>query len=123
MKFDSLQFLEGVGPALENFHNIGGALENQLQMIMKNEGKKGETDQDVLIPKSDRDGASSNNGGADALMNTPGTQQDSILLAVNLFVTEDQTKQAVVILDHDWSKEVEKDPDSEAEQLSRIVTK
>jgi hypothetical protein len=124
-RFDALQFLEGVRPALENFHHIGGALENQLQMIMKNAGSKGGTDQDALTPPSGGGSALSDNGGAhaDASMNTPGTERDSILSAVRLFGTEDQTKQAVAILDHDWSKEAEKDPDSEAGRLSRMVTK
>ena len=35
-KFDPVEFLEGVGPALARFHNVSGSLENQLRTIANN---------------------------------------------------------------------------------------
>lgn len=114
--FDATQFLEGVGPALENYHNLSGALENDLH---DKYAKK----------KDDADDSNEDNGEENdaTKLDTEGLskeERDAITSTISMIqkhLSPDQ-KMASAVLEHDWTKEAKKDPDSMAGQLSQMLT-
>jgi hypothetical protein len=128
-KFDPTEFLEGVAPALENFHNVGGALENQLQNIMQQS-----VEDDTTSTTSD--GAEKKNKDSSSTTTTTTTESDpskeereSLISAIRLMSisgglsSEQESKKAVAVLEHEWTDDAQKDPESLAGQLSKMVTK
>ena len=124
-KFDAMGFLQGVAPALENFHNVNGALENELRRIKDKAG----LDEASSIDATDERNES---------ITKPGDPNDVIddkesmeaILEAFLFVNgvdpngaKKDPKKDFAVLDHDWTDVARKDPDSLAGQLSRMVTK
>lgn len=119
-KFDPLVFLEGLVPSLENFHNISGALANELY--------------DIKMQVDDNFDVSSNDNGndnSDTLIKGDITKKDrEQLLSALQFMThsdkknaEKRQKVAETILNHGWMQEGERNPESIAASLSRMVTK
>ncbi|KAL3924031.1 MAG: hypothetical protein SGILL_001295 [Bacillariaceae sp.] len=125
-KFDPPNFLKDVAPAMENFHNVGGALENQLQVIMNGAGNEPtNSDEDATMQKKNAGKIAEDSSERDEMeveVRGPENERDVVLSAMRIFGAEGQSQQAAAILDHEWSKEAEKDPDSEAGQLGRMVT-
>ena len=136
-KFDPNEFLEGVAPALERFHNVSGALENGFHKIQpldiigaptttteKSEsGTNGDTDQST---SSYPDGDMSHKTGR-----TDKDREDekqNVLSIFQMYKKEEffksdlDEKQVNAILDHQWEDDAKKDPESLASQLSRMLT-
>ncbi|KAG7361279.1 hypothetical protein IV203_036379 [Nitzschia inconspicua] len=125
-KFSVSEFLSGVGPALENFHNVGGALENQLQKMIKEASdskKETETAEDSDDKTHSNETTSENANVIITPTGLHGNEKEALLSAMQLFGISDQGKKAMAILENEWSEEAEKDPDSLAGQLSRMVSK
>jgi hypothetical protein len=126
--FNASEFLEGVRPALENFHNVGGALENHLQTILKEAAAKTNNETDDENVKKSREGSANDDtveAGISSLSDTVsrGKEKETLMLTMQMFGIKDGGKRAAAILDHEWAAEAEKDPDSLPAQLSRMVTK
>lgn len=122
-KFGPNQCLEGLVPALENFHNVSSALENELheisQRILYND--KNEVDKLERIDKT-------TNETIDELGVVTKEEKESLLSALEVMTENDefdskQKKVAEAILNHEWMNEARNHPDSLAAQLSRMVTK
>mmetsp|Transcript_23586 Transcript_23586/g.65458 ORF Transcript_23586/g.65458 Transcript_23586/m.65458 type:complete len:369 (+) Transcript_23586:192-1298(+) len=120
--FDPNQFLEGVVPALENFHNVSAALENELHDVIKKSPEK-----------SADEGSNETSDSVDDSLIELGAitkeEKESLLTALRL-TSEDgdsdmtkRRKDAEAILDYEWINEAREYPDSLAGQLSRMVTK
>ena len=124
-KFDPTQFIDGLVPALENFHNVSSALENELHEInqraisnSETEAAEGETRQ-----TNSKVSDATNDVGAVAK-----EEKESLLSALQTMTEADeldtkQKKLAEAILNHEWMDEARNHPDSLAAQLSRMVTK
>lgn len=127
-EFDASEFLEGVAPALERFHNVSGALENQLRTLEEEARKKG-----VESPKVDESfnnekmGPSSEekNQSIDSRKN----KEDENTIAFpssqsqqDFLVSETGDKNVAAVLEHSWTDDAKADPESMAGQLSRMVT-
>ena len=122
-RFDPRQFLDGLGPALENFHNVSSALENELHKINSKalSSSKPETDEQKSEDIEDADQEVEAGG-------MTKEDKDQLLLALKVMAkSEDahakQKKAAEAILDYEWMSEAKSNPDSLAGQLSRMVTK
>jgi len=111
-KFDVGEFLEGVGPALENFHNISGALENQLQTIISEDDKIDEEGKNT--PEED---SKSEKEAVDETMSALG------MPTLGALFPQGAGSGVSKILKHDWMDDAKADPDSLAGQLSRMVSK
>eukprot|EP00536_Pseudo-nitzschia_multiseries_P011400 jgi/Psemu1/243782/estExt_Genewise1.C_3850021 len=90
--FDPNEFLENVVPALENFHNVSSALENELHDVIQKS-------------RDERVNEQSNE--------TAETLDESLI---------DLGADAEAILDYEWINVAREHPDSLAGQLSRMVT-
>ena len=121
-KFEASEFLEGVAPALENFHNISGALDNQLRT-------KFSTEEESFAPES----SSSNESEKDENEQRESGDEidedrEAILTALRLhqpgveYPFGRNEKYLSEVLSNDWTTDAEKDPESLAAQLSRMVT-
>jgi len=124
-KFDPSQFLDGLVPALENFHNVSSALENELHEINERALSNGETEVDEATSKKIEKTAHKT---ADELGAVTKEEKESLLSALEITTENDefdskQNKVAEAILNHEWMNEARKHPDSLAAQLSRMVTK
>jgi hypothetical protein len=118
-KFDVTEFLVGVAPALENFHNVSGALALELARIkveagLNDSSSKGEGVGTIELAAKDDDTIT----GA-APKGELGTILHDLRFA-NLSETENRRIKAV--MNHDWIATARKDPESLAAQLSRMVT-
>jgi len=115
-EFDATQFLEGVGPALENYHNLSGALENELHDIY---AKKREDADDNNEESGEENDATK--------IETKGLSKeerdaiDATISMIQKHLSPDQ-KIASAVLEHDWTEEAKKDPESMAGQLSHMLT-
>lgn len=121
-KFDPSEFLEGLVPALENFHNVSSALENELHKINQKTLLNSQPD-DESEPVEEND-----NTATDELGAVTKEERESLLSALRVMATTDdfetkQKKVAEAVLDHEWINEARNHPDSLAGQLSRMVTK
>jgi hypothetical protein len=120
-KFDPTEFLEGVGPALENFHNISGGLDNEFYKVQQ-EAKE---NQDGGSNEAKKESDEESKDGGDIAKNEEG---EAILAALRAFndekffssLTGDESVAAV--MNHEWKDEVKKNPESLAGQLSRMLT-
>ncbi len=122
-RFDPRHFLDGLGPALENFHNVSSALENELHNIKSKaiSNSKPETDETKQEDTEDSDHEVEAGG-------MTKEDKDSLLHTLKVMTNSEeahtkQTKAAEAILDYEWMSEAKSDPDSLAGQLSRMVTK
>ena len=146
-KFDPLDFVEGLAPALENFHNVSGALGNQLYEInhkalvaLSKKTDDGDDDEKKLKQIDDNDDDSSNdnydddnnNDNNDWLLGDITKDEKESLLSVlrsyngsndNNVDSEKQQQNAEAVLNYEWMKEAESNPESVAASLSRMVTK
>mmetsp|Transcript_24992 Transcript_24992/g.54805 ORF Transcript_24992/g.54805 Transcript_24992/m.54805 type:complete len:395 (+) Transcript_24992:282-1466(+) len=127
-QFDANQFLEGVVPALENFHNVSAALENELHEVSRKSQQESSS-------KTDTEEETSN----DIDDETPPTalgavtkeEKESVLKALHIMKGSDdndsrskkQLLDAEAILNHEWMDEARDYPESLAGQLSRMVSK
>ncbi|VEU40651.1 unnamed protein product [Pseudo-nitzschia multistriata] len=123
--FDANQFLEGVSPALENFHNVSAALENELHAVSrKSQEKKTDGEEENAKEKGETSENISTEVGA-----VTKEEKDYLLSALQITTESDdsqskqQRKNAEAILDYEWMNEARDRPDSLAGQLSRMVTK
>ena len=114
--FDATQFLEGAGPALENYHNLSGALENELHDIY---AKK----------KADVDGSNEDSGEEkDAtkieMKGLSEAEKDAVSSTISMIQKHLSPNQKIAsaVLEHDWTEVAKKDPDSVAGQLSQMLT-
>jgi hypothetical protein len=143
-KFEPLVFLEGLAPALENFHNVSGALENELYEINHKALAAGisntdDDDKKKVEQVDDNDDDSSNdnydddnNNNNNSLIGDITKEEKEKLLSVlrsftggneNNVDSEKQKKDAEAVLNYEWMKEAESNPESIAASLSRMVTK
>lgn len=114
--FNATQFLEGVGPALEQFHNTSGALENQLRAHSKSNTIS-------TTPESDE-------GSEETTTNENGSlskeEKEAILHTIQMLQqnssNDNSLEQASAVLNHDWMEDARSSPDSLAGQLSRMLT-
>lgn len=121
--FDVKEFLSGVAPALENFHNVSGVLENEFHLI------RADADTMTLSREEKKD---TENGEAEEKMENESTMTDdekeSILAGFRLhqgtemFSSGLEEKHVSAILKKEWMEDVKKNPESLAGQLSRMVT-
>lgn len=122
-KFDPSEFLEGLVPALENFHNVSSALENELHKINQKTILNSEPEaDDKSEPAEETTQDTTDEFGA-----VTKEERDSLLSALKLMATTDdfdskQKKVAEAILDYEWMNEARNHPDSLAGQLSKMVT-
>lgn len=128
-QFDAPEFLAGVKPALERFHNVSGSLENQLRKIQADARTNNNNttammgSEDPKTGSTTSDASASNDEGTAA---TDKTVDDVITLAfskddiVRAEIKGDTSTTAV--LEHSWKDDAEKDPESLAGQFSRMVT-
>lgn len=118
-KFDVTEFLQGVAPALENFHNVSGLLESELDRIMAEaavddtrKGERGGTIESTAKPDDTIAGAD---------------YKDELETVLTSFpfagLSETANRKANAVLNHEWIDLARKDPESLAAQLSRMVTK
>ena len=122
-KFDPTQFLEGVTPALENFHNVSTSLDNELHEINQRALSNDETkvdDEKLEIDESTTE--KKDDFGA-----ITKEERESLLSALRIMTENNkfgskQKKVGEAILDHEWTTEARNHPDSLAAQLSRMVT-
>lgn len=121
-QFDAAEFLEGVGPALERFHNVSGALENQIRKIHR-EAKKSDN---TMAEKAE---ASENASEEKSSPESTKTKEEEPVVTFSssfskdeLVMVETNDKSIAALLDHDWAEDIKKDPDSLAAQLSQMVT-
>ena len=122
-KFDPTQFLEGVVPSLENFHNVSTSLDNELHEINQRALSNDETkvgDEKLEIDKSTTEKK-------DEFGAITKEERESLLSALRIMTENDkfgskQKKVGEAILDHEWTTEARNHPDSLAAQLSRMVT-
>jgi hypothetical protein len=118
--FDASEFLSGVRPALERFHNVSGSLENQLRKIQAEAKKSVEADRDGNRGGSTVDASSPDESTAtkseDSMISIAFTENE----VVRAEITGDKATTAV--LEHSWKDDAEKDPESLAGQFSRMVT-
>lgn len=124
-KFDPTQFMEGLVPALENFHNVSSALENELHEVNKRalSNSKTEVAEQHLTEMDAKASETTDEVGAVAK-----EEKESLLSALQTVAENDdfdskQKKLAEAILNHEWMNEARNNPDSLAAQLSRMVTK
>lgn len=114
-KFDTNQFLEGMGPALERFHSVLAQLENELihvkEEAMKKKEGEGPTAKDEKTEKTSNDDS------------TLVRDKRFSFLKDDFFKGEISDKSIAAVLEHDWGDMAKKDPESSAAQLSRMVTK
>jgi len=137
-KFDPLVFIEGLAPALENFHNVSGALENELYEINNKalagyEKKVNQTDDNNDLFNDNGNGNGNSNGNDNknqVLGDISKEEKESLLSALRIMThnddnldSEKQKKDAEAILNYEWMKEAERNPESVAASLSRMVTK
>lgn len=126
--FDAIDFLEGVAPALERFHNVSGALENDLRRIRDEAAEKSEEEEEVKNKsftssdgqnklEEDGTGAISTEERASMLKTFPTAHSNDMML-----ISEYEGKQANAILKYEWTDEAKRDPDSLAGQLAKMVT-
>jgi len=110
---DCMEFLEGVAPALENFHNVSGGLENQLHDIKRasknrNSSKEGtETDTEGESTSNDKEEL------VESFRSFPPSKA---------FMAHIGDEDIVAVMEHDWAQQAKKEPDSLAGQLSRMLT-
>jgi hypothetical protein len=121
--FDPSQFLEGVGPALENYHNVSGALENELYNIASLSSSVEATEKDESDDSSN-DETGTSEGGKIAGMSKE--EHDAILSTISMLQKQMSSSaddnHSSSILKHDWTKEGKEKPDSIAGQLSSMLT-
>ncbi|CAJ1905197.1 unnamed protein product [Cylindrotheca closterium] len=114
--FDATQFLEGVGPALENYHNLSGALENELHDIY---AKKQDD-----VDGSNEDSGEEKDATKIEMKGLSEEEKDAVTSTINMIqkhLSPDQ-KIASAVLEHDWTEVAKKEPESVAGQLSRMLT-
>ena len=132
-KFDPNEVLEGVAPALVQFHNVSGALENEFYQIQKRYV-------DDVISTSAKSSVENSNEDKAGLASPSETDEKDKSDSVDRFQEEEKEhlisiiemckrdgaemdeKEVAAILNHDWRDDAKKDPESLAGQLSRIVT-
>jgi len=134
-KFDPLVFIEGLAPALENFHNVSGALENELYEINNkalagHERKLNKTDDDNDSFDDNGNDIDDNDNDNSLIGDITKDEKKSLLSALRIMThnddnmdSEKQKKDAEAILNYEWMKEAERNPESVAASLSRMVTK
>jgi hypothetical protein len=121
--FDAKEFLSGVAPALENFHNVSGVLENEFHLIRaevdtttssteeKKDTENGETEEQKENESTD-----------------PDDEKEAMLVGFRLYQANGmfrsglEEKHVSAILNKEWMEDVKKNPESLAGQLSRMVT-
>jgi len=115
--FDPSQFLEGVGPALENYHNLSGALENELHRMLS---KVKEDGSDESNEKSDEE----SDEVKVEIKGLSKEERDAITSTISMIQKNlsPGQKLASAVLEHDWMDDTKKDPDSMAGQLSQMLT-
>lgn len=124
-KFDPNDFLKGLVPALENFHNVSGALENELHEVNQRALSKSKTD--INDEKSKQIDISDEATAAFGAVTKE--ERESLLSALrimtenNEFDSKKQKKDAAAILNHEWMNEARDRPESIAAQLSKMITK
>jgi len=134
-KFDPLVFIEGLAPALENFHNVSGTLENELYEINNKavagyEEKLNQTDDNNDSFNDNGNGKIDNDNENSVIGDILKEEKESLLSALRIMThnddnldSEKQKKAAEAVLDYEWMKEAERNPESVAASLSRMVTK
>lgn len=121
--FDAKDFLSGVRPALEQFHNVSGELENKLRKIRADAKVAADfqADEDVSKPGNTPSPSEAKDAGT---VNNP--QDTAITLGftetdlVKVDITGD--KSLSTLIEHDWRKDAESNPESPAGQFSHMVT-
>ena len=120
--FNPTEFLEGVGPALENFHNISGSLENELYKIqdkaLEEDGEEKKKEANKLDGSVGSDSNSLSNEEMEKALSAFRVVQGNVL-----FSPEGKDTEVSAVMSHEWMDEVKKDPESLAGQLSRMLTK
>ena len=114
-QFDPTQFLDGVGGALANFHNVSGALENGLHhMADDSSGESSSTGEKKGDEANDKKAEDDEDP-------DPKEALAHILQAPAMLASE---REGVAnILNHDWMNDANDDSESLAGQLSKMVTK
>lgn len=125
LKYDPTEFLEGLAPALENFHNVSSSLENELHEINQRALSNGKTEAD---DEKSEQGDKTAQQTVDESGAVTKDQKESLLSALRIMTENNefdfkQKKVAEAILNHEWMNEARNHPDSLAAQLSRMVTK
>jgi hypothetical protein len=158
-QFNALEFLEGVGPALARFHNVSGALENQLRTIRDQAGSAFGSVGSPSLPSSGSDADVEETAPATTTTTIVATaplssksveetknvidgddsgnkrnnvvtrkEKDAMLAAfrtthsTDMFISKNEGRQAVAVLNTNWSAESKSNPHSFAGQFSKMVT-
>ena len=125
--FNADQFLEGVKPALESFHDIQGSLRNKFREmdganVGKEELEEGEEEQDKTKEKANKEDEKGEKLSVNepAAEKGPGELEEAISNLENAF---QGTLTAIDRLKHwDWIKEAKEDKESLPAFLSQMVT-
>jgi len=126
--FDAAEFLEGVGPALERFHNVSGALENQLRTLQEQAKKKKSSEENDSTSKAEKEEVSSDAKESEESPTTKSKEDEFLsnfpgsLSQQDFFMSETDGSSIASVLEHDWADDAKKDPESLAGQLSRMAT-
>ena len=115
-QFDAKEFLDGVGPALENFHNTSGGLENELRRIQE-EALAGENVSGKEETEKDDSSNSSTSKEVEEALSAFGVVQGNAF-----FSKETSDKSVSSVMNHEWMEEAKKKPESLAGQLSQMLT-
>lgn len=112
--FDASEFLKGASLALERFHNVSGALENELHSIQeeakKNVDAESEKSIDESVPEDENESKGAITGNFQSTFSN------------DLFAIETGDKSLAAVLEHEWMDDAKKDSESLAGQLSRMLT-
>jgi hypothetical protein len=110
--FVATEFLSGVLPALEKFHNVSGTLANQLRTIHAEARHK------AAVMEDGKGGST-----VDALSSDESTVKKPDESVISISLTDSNLALAeIAVLEHSWKDHAAKDPESPAGQLSRMVT-
>jgi hypothetical protein len=127
-QFDAAAFLEGVGPALERFHNVSGSLENQLRKIQE-EAKTNDlaAEKEKVPTKVESSSATEEASEGKTSAESESREDEPVTISSSSFPNEfimldTDDKNIAAMLEHDWMDDAKKDPDSLAAQLSQMVT-
>jgi hypothetical protein len=117
--FSTSEFLEGVGPALKNFHSVGGAVENELQDVMNEAANSDEDDNNMETRGGEELGKDDSSIGDPGI---PGKENEALLTTMQLFEVKNSVKMSMSIMERSWTEIAAQDPDSLPGQLQRMVT-
>eukprot|EP00934_Nitzschia_sp_Nitz4_P005921 Nitzschia sp. Nitz4//scaffold102_size76354//11660//12715//NITZ4_005625-RA/size76354-processed-gene-0.15-mRNA-1//1//CDS//3329532228//5911//frame0 len=118
--FDAKEFLGGVGPALQRYHNVSGSLANQLSAQFEEMEKKKK--EEAAIESDNKETVKAEE--TKPLDEEAKLREEIMASFPGALVDESLENEKLLneILDHDWMEDVKKDPESLQGQLHNMLT-